>query len=81
MTYPDVLLGGFTFSPNAAIDTIAFGSTIAPPNERASRVPEPTSIALIRSVSYIQSVETETDFDVEFLYNMIFFNNCKFATI
>lgn len=45
--YPDVLLGSFSFSTNAAIDTIAFGSVVAPPNERASHVPEPTTIALL----------------------------------
>lgn len=45
--YPDTLLGGFTFSTSAAIDTIAFGSIVAPPNERASNVPEPGSIALL----------------------------------
>lgn len=47
LTYPDTILGGFTFSYLAAIDTISFGSVLPPSNERASAVPEPTTIALL----------------------------------
>lgn len=51
LTYSGTLLGGFSFSPFAAIDTISFNSTTPPPNERAAlvtaQVPEPGSIALL----------------------------------
>lgn len=46
-TYPDTILGGFTFSTSAAIDMIAFSSIVAPQNERASNVPELGSIAML----------------------------------
>jgi hypothetical protein len=42
---PGVPLGGFNFSRNAALDTIAFGSIALPANEWA--VPEPTTLATL----------------------------------
>jgi len=42
---PGVPIGGFTFANWAALDTIAFGSSVRPPNERA--VPEPATIGML----------------------------------
>jgi hypothetical protein len=44
----DLLVGGFSFSTSAAIDTISFGNSLPPANEIASAaVPEPSAIALL----------------------------------